>query len=58
MSLVECPHCYQSFEVNHASELGKIKSNARNKANAENAKKPRPGAKGKAKPRKAKEVAK
>jgi len=51
MSQVECPHCNQSFEVNPASLMGKVKSEAKTIAARENAKKKRPG-------RKAKEVLK
>jgi len=54
MPTFKCPHCNQP--VNAASVMGKIVTPAKIVSNTENAKKPRPGAKGKAKPRKAKEV--
>lgn len=48
-----CPHC--GVEINPASLLGRTTSEAKAAAARENAKKPRPSAKGKPKPRKAKE---
>lgn len=48
----QCPHC--GGEINPASLMGKASSEAKAVAARENARKPRPGAKGKPKPRKPK----
>lgn len=51
---VKCPHCGEEIEVNPASIMGSKKSEAKTAAVRENAKKPRPNAQGKPKPRKPK----
>lgn len=52
MSSFKCPHCGE--EINAAAALGSLTSEAKKAAARENAKRPRPNAQGKLKPRKPK----
>lgn len=51
-----CPFCKTVMDVNFGATLGSAKSERKTAACRENAKKPRPNAKGKKKPRKEKIV--
>ena len=54
--IIRCPFCKTQMDASIGAMLGSIKSEAKTLAARANAKKPRPNAKGKKKPRKAKEV--